>query len=145
MKVSEIMTKDPDSVTFGTSIGDVAGLMRDLDVGIIPVVKDGELRGVITDRDITIRVTAAGLGPYEASVQDFLSPNVVTISPDAGVDEARRLMSERQIRRLMVTEDGKEDGKLVGVLSIGDIAVKDSSEDTETGEVLQDISEPTRN
>jgi CBS domain-containing protein len=78
-------------------------------------------------------------------VQDFLSPNVVTISPDADVDEARRLMSEKQIRRLMVTEDGKEEGKLVGVLSIGDIAVKDSSEDTETGEVLQDISEPTRN
>ncbi|HET6262589.1 MAG TPA: CBS domain-containing protein, partial [Chloroflexia bacterium] len=77
-------------------------------------------------------------------VQDFLSPNVVTISPDADLDEARRLMSERQIRRLMVTEDGKEDGKLIGVLSIGDIAVKDHSEDTETGEVLQDISEPTK-
>ncbi|MDQ3930737.1 MAG: CBS domain-containing protein [Chloroflexota bacterium] len=135
MKIREIMTENPDSVSFGTSIGDVAALMRDLDVGIVPVVHDGDLRGVITDRDITIRVTAAGLGPYEASVQDFLSPNVVTISPDADVDEARRLM---------VTEGGKEDGKLVGVLSIGDIAVKDSSEDTETGEVLQDISEPTK-
>jgi CBS domain-containing protein len=144
MKVSDIMTKDPDSVNFGTSIGDVAAMMRDLDVGIIPVVRDGSLRGVITDRDITIRVTAAGLGPYEASVQDFLSPNVVTVAANADLDEARRLMSEHQIRRLMVTDDGKEDGKLVGVLSIGDIAVKDSREDTETGEVLQDISEPTK-
>lgn len=140
MKVRDIMTKDPESVTFGTSIGDVASMMRDLDVGIIPVVQDGKLRGVITDRDITIRVTASGLGPYEASVQDFLSPNAVTVSPDDDVDTARRLMSEHQIRRLLVTEDDN----LVGILSIGDVATKDSSEDTETGQVLQEISEPDR-
>jgi CBS domain-containing protein len=134
------MTKDPESVTLGTPIGDVAAMMRDLDVGIIPVVQEGELRGVITDRDITIRVTAAGLGPYEASVQDFISPNPVTVSPDDDLDDARKLMSEHQIRRLLV----EEGGKLVGIVSLGDLATKDEKDDEETGQVLEDISEPTK-
>ncbi len=139
MKVQDIMTKNPEAVTPGTPIADVARQMRDLDVGIMPVVSDGELLGVITDRDITIRVTAAGLSPFEVTVQDFVSPNAVTVSPGDDIEKARSLMSERQIRRLLVTE-GK---KLVGVLSLGDLATKDKSEEAETGEVLEEISEPT--
>lgn len=140
MKVRDIMTKDPDSVTPGTAIGDVAGMMRDLDVGIIPVTQNGELRGVITDRDITVRVTAAGLGPYEATVQDFISPNPVTVSPDDDVEQARSLMAEHQIRRILVVEEGK----LVGIVSLGDLATKDSAEDVATGQVLEEISEPSK-
>ena len=139
MKVRDIMTKDPETVAPGTPIADVAALMRDLDVGIIPVVNNEELVGVITDRDITIRVTAAGLAPFEVSVQDFLSPNPVSVSPDDDLDEARQMMAEHQIRRLLVTEDNK----LVGILSIGDVATKDTEGDEETGSVLEDISEPT--
>ncbi|MBF6612315.1 MAG: CBS domain-containing protein [Chloroflexi bacterium] len=139
MKVQDIMTKNPEAVTPGTPIADVARQMRDLDVGIMPVVSDGELLGVITDRDITIRVTAAGLSPFEVTVQDFVSPNAVTVSPGDDIEKARSLMSERQIRRLLVTEDNR----LVGVLSLGDLATKDKSEESETGEVLEDISEPT--
>jgi len=139
MKVKDIMTKSPETVGPGALIGDVAKLMRDLDVGIIPVVGDDELKGVITDRDITIRVTAAGLSPFEVSVQDFISPNPVTVSPGDDIEKAREIMSENQIRRVLVT-DGK---KLVGIISLGDLATKDRSEDTATGDVLEDISEPT--
>ena len=140
MKVREIMTENPETVAPGTFIGDVARMMRDLDVGIIPVAYNDELLGVITDRDITIRVTAAGLSPFEVTVQDFISPNPVTVSPDDDLDEARKLMAEHQIRRLLVTEGNK----LVGILSIGDLATKDRQQDAATGEVLEEISEPTR-
>jgi CBS domain-containing protein len=139
MKVRDIMTKNPETVTPGTFIGDVAMLMRDLDVGVVPVVRDGRLLGVITDRDITIRVTASGLNPFEVTVQDFTSPNPISVSPDDDLERARELMSQHQIRRLLVTEDEK----LVGILSLGDLATKDRADDTETGQVLEDISEPT--
>ena len=140
MKVKELMTENPETVTPGTYIADVARLMRDLDVGIIPVVNDDELLGVITDRDITIRVTAPGLNPFEVTVQDFISPNPVTVKPGDDLKKAHDLMSEHQIRRLLVT-DGK---KLVGIVSIGDIATKAGKQDATTGETLEDISEPTQ-
>src|SRR5207248_1358696 len=139
MKVKDIMTKNPETVGPGTTVADVARLMRDLDVGIVPVVNEDQLMGVITDRDITIRVTAAGLAPFEVSVQDFLSPNPVSVSPNDDLDKARQVMADHQIRRLLVTEGNK----LVGILSIGDVATKDKSEDAETGETLEEISEPT--
>src|SRR5437660_363967 len=120
MKVQDIMTKSPETVSPGALIGDVAKLMRDLDVGIIPVVSDDELKGVITDRDITIRVTAAGLNPFEVSVQDFISPNPVTVSPGDDIEKARQIMSENQIRRVLVTDGNK----LVGIISLGDLATK---------------------
>ena len=140
MKVSDIMTKDPETVAPGTTIGDVARMMRDLDVGIIPVVREGRLLGVITDRDITIRVTATGLNPLETTVQDFMSPNPVSLSPDDDLEKARELMAEHQIRRLLVTE-GDE---LVGIVSLGDVASKDRSEEEKTGKVLEGIPERTK-
>jgi CBS domain-containing protein len=139
MKVRDIMTKNPETVAPGTSVSDVALMMRDLDVGIIPVVNEDELMGVITDRDIVIRVVASGLNPIDVGVQDFLSPNPVSVSPDDDVDTARDLMAERQIRRLLVTDGSK----LVGILSIGDVAIKDQGDDSGTGQVLEEISQPT--
>ena len=139
MKVREIMTDNPETVSPGTFVADVARMMRDLDVGIIPVVHEGQLKGVITDRDITIRVTAAGLSPFEVSVQDFLSPNPVTVSPDDDIEKARTLMAEHQVRRILVTDGNK----LVGIVSLGDLATKDRTEEEATGQVLEDISEPT--
>ena len=133
------MTDNPETVSPGTFVADVARMMRDLDVGIIPVVHEGQLKGVITDRDITIRVTAAGLSPFEVSVQDFLSPNPVTVSPDDDIEKARTLMAEHQVRRILVTDGNK----LVGIVSLGDLATKDRTEEEATGQVLEDISEPT--
>lgn len=140
MNVRDIMTKSPETVAPGTTIGDVAVLMRDLDVGVIPVVRNEELLGVITDRDITIRVTAAGLNPLDVTVQDFMSPNPISVSPDDDIEQVRELMAQHQIRRVLVT-DGNN---LVGIVSLGDVATKDRAEDEATGSVLEDISEPTR-
>lgn len=140
MKVKDIMTDNPETAGPGTYIADVAKMMRDLNVGIVPVVREGELLGVITDRDITVRVTAAGLLPFEVTAQDFISPNAVTVSPDDDVETALKLMSEHQVRRLLVTEDNK----LVGIVSIGDVATKNREKDDATGQALEDISEPTR-
>jgi CBS domain-containing protein len=139
MKASDIMTRNPETVTPGTFIGDVARLMRDLDVGMVPIAQDGKLLGVITDRDITVRVTAAGLNPYESPVQDFMSPNVVKVSPDDDVEQVRQLMADRQIRRVLVV-DGDN---VVGVISLGDVSTRDRSEDAAAGAVLEEISEPT--
>ena len=139
MKVSDIMTKNPESVAPGTSVSEVARLMRDLNVGIIPIVNDDELLGLITDRDITIRVVAAGLNPLEVMVSDFYSPNPVTVSPDDDVDKVRELMAEHQIRRVLVTDGGK----LVGIVSLGDVSTRDQTADKATGQVLEEISEPT--
>ena len=114
-------------------------MMRDLDVGIVPVVNGDKLLGVITDRDITIRFTAEGLDPAGTSVDAFVSPNPVVVSPNDSVEKVRELMADKQIRRVLVTEGDN----LVGVISIGDVAIKGKSNDTEVGEALQDISEPT--
>jgi len=139
MKARDIMTRNPEVATPSTSIADVAQMMRDLDVGIVPVADGDRLLGVITDRDITIRVTAAGLNPYDTSVQAFVSPNPVTVQPDDDVDKVRQLMADKQIRRVLVTEGDQ----LAGVISIGDVAVKGNSSDKKVGDALQEISEPT--
>ena len=139
MKANDIMTERPEGVTPGTSIAEVARIMREMNVGIVPVTDDdGHLLGVITDRDITIRVTAAGLPPQDVTVQDFMSPNVITVSPDDSVDQVRQLMADNQIRRVMVTQDDK----LVGVISLGDIALNERYEDAKNGQVLEEVSEP---
>jgi CBS domain-containing protein len=137
VKVKDIMSKDVDTVNPTTPVADVARDMRDLDLGFMPVVQNGELLGVITDRDITIRVTAEGLNPMQATVDAYYSPNPVTIGPDASVEEAAKLMGEHQIRRLLVTE-GKQ---IVGVISIGDVAVE-GKKDKAVGETLTEISQP---
>jgi CBS domain-containing protein len=139
MKAKDIMTEKPESVTPGTNIADVARIMRDMNVGIVPVADDDRLLGVITDRDITIRVTAAGMSPQDVTVQDFMSPNVVTVKPGDDVEAVRKVMSENQIRRVMVVDDEK----LVGVISLGDVALNERDKDAKTGEVLEKVSEPT--
>lgn len=135
MRVREIMTKDVATATLDSTVEDVAAMMKEDDTGAIPVLDDGELAGIVTDRDIVIRCIAEGKDPAETTVEDILTEELHTIEPEADVDEAARLMAERQIRRLPVVEEGE----LIGVLSLGDIAVK---QDTDTaGESLQDISE----
>jgi CBS domain-containing protein len=135
MRVREIMTKDVATATLDSTVEDVATMMKEDDIGAIPVLDDGELAGIVTDRDIVIRCIAEGKDPAETTVEDILTEELHTIEPDADVDEAARIMADRQIRRIPVVEEGE----LIGVVSLGDIAVK---EDTDTaGESLQDISE----
>lgn len=137
IKVSEVMSSEVESVSRITKIADAARTMRDSNVGFLPVVDNGKLVGVITDRDITVRVVAEGRDPAATPVDRFYTPGPITIGPDASVEQAAELMGREQIRRLLVIENGN----IVGVLSLGDVAVKEKDE-KEVGEVLSQVSEP---
>lgn len=137
MKVRDLMTRDVATVPSSAKCGEAATLMRQEDCGSIPVVEDGRLVGIVTDRDIVVRGLAAGKDPIGLSVSEVMSADPVTITPDADVEEAARLMAERQIRRLPVIENGR----LVGIVVIGQIARREKDEEV-TGETLKEISEP---
>jgi CBS domain-containing protein len=136
MKIREIMTRNVVSGQPESSLEQIAMMMRDNDTGVIPIVDRNKLMGVVTDRDIVVRCIAEGKDPVEAKAEDVLSEDLQTIEPDADIDDAADLMSEHQIRRLPVVEKGK----LVGMLSLGDMAVK-SEEDDITAEALENVSE----
>ena len=134
-KVRNAMTENPRTVGADTTIVEAARALRDEDAGILPVVEGGRLEGVVTDRDVVVRVVAEGRDPNEARVRDAMSERLVTIDPDQEIDEAMRLMSEHQVRRLPVCE---EDGRLVGVLAQADVAAE--SRDHAVGETVERIS-----
>lgn len=133
--IRDAMTTDPRSVERSTSIVEVAQLMKSEDVGVIPVVDGGNLTGVVTDRDIVLRVVAEGNEAQSVTVGDIASSNLVTVDPQQDLDEALRLMAQHQVRRLPVVE---EDGRLVGMLAQADVARESS--DAKTGEVVEEIS-----
>lgn len=140
MKVSEVMTTDVESVQMNSTLEEAASIMKVENVGAVPVVdEDDDLVGIITDRDIVVRCVAEGKNPAETNVEEVLSHELETIEPDVDVDEAARLMAERQIRRLPVCEDGE----LVGMVSIGDLAVKNPVAQA-SGNALREISKGVR-
>ena len=137
MKVKELMTVDPVTLGPDATLGEAATLMKQEDCGSIPIVQDGRLVGIVTDRDIVIRAIAAGKEPRTTRVSDVMSADPVTVRSDADAKEAEQLMAERQIRRLPVSDDGT----LAGMLVIGQLARSERSEE-KVGETLKEISEP---
>lgn len=137
MNAKDVMTKDPATLGPEATLGEAATLMRQEDCGSIPIVDGGRLVGIVTDRDIVIRAVAAGKDVRSTRVSEVMSADPVCISPDTEVDEAANVMAERQIRRLPVVEDGK----LAGILVIGQIARREPDEQ-QTGETLKEISQP---
>ena len=135
MKVKEIMTREVDVVSPETTLRDAAERMNSLDVGVLPVCDTDRLVGMITDRDITVRATAAGCDPKTTLVGDAMSQEVIWCYDDQDVQEAARLMKERQIRRLLVMNRAND---LVGIVSLGDLA----TEGEQSGEVLKEVSQP---
>lgn len=137
MTVRDLMTPSPATCTPDTSLQDVARTMADCDCGAVPVVQSGsnEPLGVVTDRDITIRVVATGRNPADATVADAMTEGTVTVRADAALDEATRTMKERQVRRLVVVGD---DGAIVGILAQADLARE--AQNAKTGDVVQAIS-----
>jgi CBS domain-containing protein len=135
--VRHVMAEAPQTLTPDATAEEAAKLMAEHDVGAIPVVgTDGEARGIVTDRDLVLRAVAVRKDPSSTHVREVMTDeDLVTISPDAQVSEARALMAERRVRRILVT---KED-RLVGVVSIGDVAEADASKRA-VGEALEDIS-----
>jgi len=137
MKVSEIMTRDPKTAQLDSTLEEIATLMKDEDVGAIPIVDDDdELVGIVTDRDIIVRCVAEGKEASDTTVEDILTEELATIEPDADVQQAARLMADKQIRRLPVVRDGE----LIGMVSIGDISVKHEDDET-AGATLHEISQ----
>jgi CBS domain-containing protein len=137
MKVRDIMTTDVTTLAPTAFISEVAQVMRQLNVGSIPLVENGQMVGVITDRDITIRVVADGLDPHLETADLHMTKNPISASPDWSAEQAAEIMAREQIRRLPVVENGL----LVGYLALGDLAVQ--NKDRQVGETLQQISEPT--
>ena len=135
MKISEIMTTEIKKATPDNTLADIAAMMRDEDVGALPVVQDGELRGIVTDRDIVVRAIAEGKEPTTTTVQEVLSQELESVEPDDDVEDAADLMASRQIRRLPVVQRGK----LIGMVSLGDIAVK--HEESTASHALEGVSE----
>ena len=133
--VRESMTSNPCSIDTDKSVAYAAKMMRDEDVGIAPIVEGERLVGVLTDRDIAVRVVAEGRDPEQTKVTEVASRDVVTLDPQQDLDEALRLMARHQVRRLPVVE---EDGRLVGVVAQADVAKQ--ADDQQTGEVVEQIS-----
>jgi CBS domain-containing protein len=132
--IQEAMTPNPTTVEPRTTAQEAARIMKSEDIGSLPIVEGDKLVGVITDRDIAIRVVAEGRGA-DTTVGEIASKDVVTVDPEQSIDEAAQLMAERQVRRLPVVE---EDGKLVGILAQADIA--QTGHDALTGDTVQRIS-----
>jgi CBS domain-containing protein len=135
MKIREIMSTEIKKVTPDNALIDIAAMMRDEDIGALPVVKDGELRGIVTDRDIVVRAIAEGKEPSTTTVQEVLSEKVESVEPDDDIEEAADVMAAHQIRRLPVVEDGK----LIGMVSLGDISIK--HEKSTVAHALEGVSE----
>ena len=134
--VRDAMTSNPRSIELSTMVADAASLMKSEDVGSLPIVEGDQLVGMVTDRDIVIRVVAEGKDLQATTVGEIASRDLVTVDPEQDLDDALRLMAQHQVRRLPVAE---EDGRLVGILAQADIARE--GKDAQTGQVVQEISE----
>lgn len=119
MKVNEVMHAPAEWVGAETPVQDVAALMARADIGAIPVGQDDRLIGIITDRDLALRVVAQGRDPKTTRADEVMSPGVVYCRTEEDVEDAIHLMDQKQIRRLPVLDDQK---RLVGMLSLGDVA-----------------------
>ena len=138
MELRDIMTRNVEVVNGNASLKEAATKMKKLDVGLIPVCDGDRLKGLLTDRDITIRATANGRDPSKTKVNEVMSTDIAYCLEDQAVDEAVILMEARQIRRLPILNKDKQ---LVGIVSLADIAVHVGDRDL-TGETLEEISEP---
>lgn len=139
MKVREIMTSHVSAANTSDTIDEIARKMKELNVGTIPICDhQNHVVGIVTDRDIVVRGIGDG---YQASdsIENVMSKELISISPDSHVHEAARLMAQNQIRRLPVIENGR----LVGIVAIGDLAVRNIYVD-DAGRALSDISLPSR-
>jgi CBS domain-containing protein len=133
--IRELLKGDPVTVEASATVEEAAKLMSEKDIGNVLVVENDEVKGIVTDRDIVIRVLAKGNGP-DADVRDACTTDLETLEPDASIDDAIKKMEQGNVRRLPVVEDGKP----VGVISLGDLA-----EARDRDSALADISAASPN
>ena len=135
MRCSEIMTRDVRTATREMTLRDVAVMMRDGDMGSVPVVEDGRLVGIVTDRDIVVRCVAEGRDT-STPVSEAMTTEIFSIKPDDFAFEAVRLMGDKQVRRVAVVS---VDGQLAGIISMADVALE-TEDELEIAETLEEIS-----
>ena len=133
--VKDAMSTSPRTVEASTPVTEAAKLMRDENVGSLPIVEGDRLIGIVTDRDIALRAVAES--KPDATAGEIASQQLVTIDPTQPLEEAARLMAEHQVRRLPVCE---EDGRLVGMLAQADVATH-GGQDARTGQMVERISQ----
>ena len=130
--IRDVMTTNPETLPESTTVREAAEAMRANDIGDVVVVDDnGKLSGILTDRDIVVRVVAEGRDPRTTRIGDIASRDLTAVSPEDPVDRAVQLMRDKAIRRLPAVDKGKP----VGIVSIGDLAL-----DRDPGSALADIS-----
>ena len=140
MQVNEIMTRGPRTVTADTNVRETARLMQQDDVGMLPVVAGDRLVGVVTDRDLAIRVVADGRDPNACKVRDVMSADVRTCRENDDVDDVMDLMGREQVRRVPIVDDR---GALVGVVAQADVVLQAKS-DRKAEKTVEKISKPAR-
>ena len=138
MQLSQILTRNVETIRPDTTAREAAQRMRSMDVGSLPVCDGRTLLGMVTDRDLAIRVLADGRDPNATPVSDAMTPDVAYAFEDDDVRRAADIMKERQIRRLPVLDREKH---LVGIVALGDIAT--AGTDQLSGDTLEQISQPT--
>lgn len=134
-KIRDIMTSQVESCSLLDNMYEVALKMKELNVGAIPIVDQDKLAGMITDRDIVVRGVAEK-HPGSTKVEDIMSHDLITVTPDTTSREAAKLMAQHQIRRLPVVEGDK----IVGIVSLGDFAIRELTDD-QAKQALSEISE----
>ena len=135
-QIRDLMTENPSSCERGTPVAEAAKVMARENVGSVPVVQGDKLVGVVTDRDLVVRLLAEGRDPQSTTVGEIASSEPVTLSPDDELDKALQLLAGHQVRRLPVVEGER----LVGIVAQADIARH--ADEVQTGEVVEEISKP---
>ena len=136
--VSDIMSPSPQVIGPEDTLQRAARMMKDLDVGALPVCNGKRVLGMVTDRDIAVRGVAAGMKPDSSCVSDVMTADVKCATEDQDSDDVLRMMGDAQVRRLPVVNKRQE---LVGILSLGDLALRQSHH---TDQTLREISEPAK-
>lgn len=135
-KIKEIMTRAVDVVPPEMSVRDVASRMREHNLGVYPVCDEGVLQGIVTDRDLALRVLAEGRDPEKTRVGEIMSSGVFVCAPEDRIDEVLTMMARRKVRRIPVVSSG---GRLVGLVTLGKVAETDCEA---SGEVLKEVLHP---
>jgi CBS domain-containing protein len=138
MKIRDVMTPAVQCVSPDDNLVEAAGVMRDLDVGAVPVCEQGTPVGMLTDRDITVRAVAQGYDPAATKVREVMSSEVILVHEDDSVDSLVQLMERHQIRRVPVLT---RDERLAGIVSLGDLAVDANT--SLSAEALREVSRPS--
>ncbi len=138
MQVHEVMTPDVTTVRPDSSLIEIAKIMREEDIGAVPVTDNEQLLGMVTDRDIVIRGLVEGHDGLDRTAADVMSPDVRCCATDDDVEDVLRDMGDQQLRRMPVIDDDK---RLVGIVSLGDLSRE--AKPKQAGKSLKDISEPT--